>query len=188
MTANVLSPAQVPLVLPLHRVMDSRARCTPEQLRHFWSIVWPEAIRDLTRCGFQFQVSDATGEIRRSPGGRPIFVGLERGALNVVLTDHIPLDYGDLAGVTTLWEGYHLCVIALTAAHGHQIPFLSVNTCVHELLHALMQDIFVSRPKWYQTDEREFRTDWYATRLWLFRDGAGIRRSAEAYLARLRCP
>jgi len=61
------------------------------------------------------------------------------------------------------WDGYPVSMIALPYAHGNQIPFLSVNTCVHELLHALLQDIFVSRPKWYQSDGREFRSDWYAT-------------------------
>lgn len=77
-------------------------------------------------------------------------------------------------------------MIAIPFAHGNQIPFLSVDTCVHELLHTLFQDIFVSRPKWYQSDGREFRSDWYATRLWLFHDGAAIRESAQACLDRLR--
>src|SRR5437879_3896508 len=66
------------------------------------------------------------------------------------------------------------------------VPFLSVNTCVHELLHALLQDVFVDRPKWYQGGEREFRTDWSATCLWLFHDGAAIRKSGRAYVDRLR--
>jgi len=177
---------QAPLMVPLNRVMDSRAKCTPKQLRRFWSIIWPEAIRDFHRGGIEFQIREGTGEIRRSPGGKPVFTGLDRGALNLVVTDHIPNDYGALAGVTTLWRGYHLCVIALSDAHGHQIPYFSTNTCVHELLHALLQDIFVSRRKWYQTGARELRTDWYATRLWLFHDGAGIREPAEGYLVRLR--
>jgi len=77
-------------------------------------------------------------------------------------------------------------MVALQYAHGNQVPFLSVNTCLHELLHALLQDIFVSRPKWFQTGGREVRIDWYATRLWLFHDGAAIRESAQAYLDRLR--
>lgn len=91
-----------------------------------------------------------------------------------------------LAGVTTIYEGYHVCVIAIGYAHGHQFPFLSVNTCVHELLHVLLQDIFVKRPKSFQANEREIRDDWYATRLWLFHDGAAIRKSAAVYLDRLR--
>ena len=182
----VRSVAQAPLIVPLHRVMDTRAKCTPEQLRRFSTIVWPEALRDFNRCGIRFQISEGPGEIRRSPSSRPVFAGLVRGVLNLVVTDHIPMDYGDLAGVTTLYQGYHLCVIALSNAHGHQVPYFSVNTCVHEILHALLQDIFVSRPTWFQTAEREFRIDRYATRLWLFHDGAEIRKSAEAYLARLR--
>jgi hypothetical protein len=150
--------------------------------------VWPEAVRDLGRCGIQLRSSDVQGEIRRSPGGRPVFVGLRRDAINLVLTGRVPMQWDNgraLAGVTTLYQGYHLCVIALAYAHTHQIPFVSVNTCVHELLHALMQDIFLSRPKRLQVARREFRADWYATRLWLFGDCAAIRESAAAYLERL---
>src|SRR4051812_39474609 len=90
-----------------------------------------------------------------------------------------------LSGVTTVYQGYHLCVIALSYAHGHQIPLVSVNTCVHKLLHALLQDIFVYRPKWYQSAGRELRIDSHATGLWLFHEGAAIRRSAQAYIDRL---
>ena len=188
-TRSLTSAAEPPLIVPILRVMDTRAKCTPEQLQRFSSVIWPEAVRDFARGGIQFQVRDATGEIRSSPGDRPIFVGPDRGVINMVMTDHIPMNWDSgraLAGVTALYQGYHVCVIALSYAHGHQVPFLSVNTCVHELLHALLQDIFVSRPKWFQTGEREFRADWYATRLWLFHDGTAIRQSAQAYLVRLR--
>jgi hypothetical protein len=189
LAAPVRAAAQEPLILPFHRVMDTRAKCTPEQLQHFWWSIWPEAVRNFNRCGIQFQCSDGKGEIHLSPGDRPIVSGLERGAINLVLTHHIPLAWDNargLAGVTTVYEGYHLCMIALSRAHGHQVPFLSVNTCVHEMLHVLLQDIFLKRPKPFQSGEREFRDDWYATRLWLFHDGAAIRKSAEVYLDRLR--
>jgi hypothetical protein len=66
------------------------------------------------------------------------------------------------------------------------VPFVSVNTCVHELLHALMQDIFKTRPGGLQTALREFRIDACATGLWLFHDCGGIRESARAYIGRLR--
>jgi hypothetical protein len=169
--------------------MDSRARCSPEQLRHFWWTVWPEAARDFSRGGIELQTTDGSGEVRRSPGEQPIFTGLRRGVVNLVLTDHIPMKWDNgqaLAGITTIQGGYHVCLIALQYAHCNQVPFVSVNTCVHELLHALMQDVFVRRPTWYQTGGREFRIDWYATGLWLFHDGAAIRKSAQAYLNRLR--
>jgi hypothetical protein len=91
-----------------------------------------------------------------------------------------------LSGVTTRYQGYHLCMVALNYAHGHQIPFLSVNTCLHELLHALLGDIFESRPEGLPGAAREFRVDWYATRLWLFHDGAHIRKAAQTYAERLR--
>jgi hypothetical protein len=182
-------PAQTPLILPVHRVVDIRMRCTPERLNHFWWSIWPEAVRDFKRCGIQLECTDAKGEIKLSPGDRPIFAGLERGVINLVLTDHLPAAWDQarsLAGMTTLYEGHHLCVIAISYAHGHQFPYLSVNTCVHEMLHLLLQDVFVKRPKWYQANERETRDDWYATGLWLFHDGDAIRKSATVYLERLR--
>jgi hypothetical protein len=184
--AAVRPAAAAPLLVPLRLVKDTRAKNTPEQLSHFRSVIWPQAVRDFQSGGIQFDLRDGPGEIKRSPGGRPIFTGIERGVINMVVTDHVPLDYGGSAGVTTQWEGHHLCVIALANAHAHQVPYFSVNTCEHELLHALLQDIYLTRPKWYQTGERELRIDWYATRLWLFHDGAEIRKSAAAYLARLQ--
>ena len=179
----------VPLIVPVHRVMDSRAKCTPQQVRHFSTSIWPEAVRDFGRCGIQFQVSEVTGVVRRSPGGRPVFVGLEHGAINLVITDQIPQNWDrgvGLTGVSARFDGYHLSMVALDYAHGHQIPFLAVNTCVHELLHVILRDIFEVHPQGLSGYEREFRVDWYATRLWLFHDGAFIRKEAEAYLERLR--
>ena len=187
--AAIGSRAQGRLRVPIHRVMDARAHCTPDQLRHFWSSIWPEAVRDFSQGGIELQTTDGPGEVRRSAGDNPILVGLRRGVINLVLTDHLPMYWDNslaLAGTTTLWDGNAVSMIALAYAHGNQVPFLSVNTCVHELLHALLQDIFVSRPKWYQSDGREFRVDSYATGLWLFHDGAAIRESAQACLDRLR--
>jgi hypothetical protein len=188
--AAVIGAAEsTPLPVPVHRIVDARAQCPPEERRRFWSNIWPEAVRDFGRGGIELQTSDGPGEVRRSPGDKPIFVGLRRGVINLILTDQLPLYWDNgraLAGVTTIYDGYHVCMIALRYAHSNQIPFLSVNTCVHELLHALLQDVFVSRPKWYQSGGREFRIDSYATSLWLFHDGGGIRQSARAYLARLR--
>lgn len=183
------SAASTQLLVPVHRVVDARAERPPDELQHFWWSIWPEAVRVFGHGRIGFQTTDGPGEVRLSPGDRPIFVGLRRGVVNLVLTTHIPMywDKGrELAGVTTIHDGYHVCLIALRYAHGNRVPFLSVNTCVHELLHALLQDIFVARPSWYASGGREARTDWYATGLWLFRDGAAIRKSAQAYLARLR--
>jgi hypothetical protein len=181
--------ARTPLIVPVHRVTDRWAQATPAQFRRFWWEIWPQAVRDFSRGGIQLQWTDAAGEIRHSPGDRPIFLGLQRGAVNLVLTDHVPMHWDRgraLAGVTVLDEGYCVCLIALRYAHGHQIPFVSTNTCVHEMLHALLQDIFFKRPTALQVGERESRIDWYATRLWLFHDGAAIRQSAESCVRRLR--
>jgi hypothetical protein len=184
-----MAALQPPLIVPVRRVMDIRTKCPPEKLNHFWWRVWPEAVGNFNRCGIQLQCADVKGEIKLSPGDRPIFVGLERGVVNLLLTDHLPMAWDkarSLAGMTTIYEGYHLCVIALSYVHAHQVPYLSVNTCVHELLHLFLQDVYVKRPKWYEVNEREMRADWYSTRLWLFGDGGDIRRSAGVYLQRLR--
>jgi hypothetical protein len=186
-TSRSSEPAR--LQVPIHRIVDSRARCSPEQLHQFWSGTWPEAVRNFSQGNIGLETSDGPGEVRRSPGDQPIFIGLRRGVINLVLTDHIPMKWDNgraLAGVTTIHGGCHVCLLALQYAHGDQVPFVSVNTCVHELLHALLQDVFVRRPKWYQTGGREFRIDWYATSLWLFHDGAAVRKSARDYLGRLR--
>ncbi len=195
LSAATLVSAVVPpqpgarLVVPVRRVMDRNARCAPEALNRFWWSVWPEAVRSFGRGGIQLQCTDAQGEIRLSPGGRPKFYGLERGVLNLVITDHLPASWDSaraLAGMTAWHARYCVSVIALRYAHGNQFPLISLNTCVHEMLHALMQDVFVSRPKWYQAGAREERVDWYATGLWLFHDGSAIRQSGGACLERLR--
>lgn len=177
-----------PVVLPLRRIVDAKAQCAPETMRKFWSEIWPEAFREFGRGGIQLQVEDAPGEMHRTAGDQPIFIGLRRGILNLVLTDHIPMNWDSgraLAGVTLLYDRYPLCLIAMRYAHGNQAPFLSVNTVVHEMLHAVMGDIFVSSPTWYQAGGREWRIDGYASRLWLFHDGGAIRDGVRSFLARI---
>lgn len=177
------------LVVPLHRILDGRAKNPPDRVQHFWPNLWNEAARDYAQGGIHFDLSDGPGEIRHSPADNPIFVGLERGKINLVVTDTIPM-YWDagraLAGVSTIHGGYHLSLIALRYAHRNQVAFLSVNTCLHEILHVLLGDIFLHPPKWYQTAGREARVDYYATRLWLFHEGDEVRKAGEAYLRRLR--
>jgi hypothetical protein len=158
-------------------------------MREFNTTIWAEAVRDFAHCGIQLLRSEAPGEVKRSPAGNPIFTALAPGVLNLVLTDLVPLAWDNgrgIAGVTTLHDGYHLCVISLRHAHRHKVPFLFLNTCVHELLHALLGDIFVARPKGWRGGEREFRIDAYATRMWLFRDGGDLRQAAQSYLKRLQ--
>jgi hypothetical protein len=180
-------PPETPVVVPVHRLINSRAKLRPRYLRKFSNVIWPETLRDFRKCGIEFQISDDVGEIRRSPGGKPIFLGLRRDAVNLVVTDTIPIHWDGgraLKGVATIVDGCHLCVIALRYAHGHRIPLLSTNTCVHEMLHVFLQDIFVNRPSRLESEERELRIDWYATRLWLFGRDEEVRRSAEGYLRR----
>ena len=187
--AVVSSGAQSAVVVPVHRVMDSGAPSSAANRQRFWSKIWPEAVRDFSRAGVQLQTTDATGEIRHTAGGRPIFIGLERGAINLVLTDHIPPRWDNahaLAGMSVLMGDYAVCLVALRFAHGHQIPFFSTNVCVHEMLHVIFQDIYLRSPKWYVEHNHELRNDSYATRLWLFHDGAAIRRAAQVFVERLR--
>jgi len=184
--ARPAAPAR--LVVPLQRIVDSRLK-NSDRVRHFWPSLWNEAIRDYGQGNISFEISDGPGEVKQSPGDNPILVGLQRGKINLVVTDTIPM-YWDggraLAGVSTIHEGYHLSMIALRYAHRNQIAFLSVNTCLHEILHVLLQDIFHKAPKWYQSSGREARVDYYATRLWLFHDGDEVRKSGEEYLRKLR--
>lgn len=174
--------------IPVHRIVDAKAHFPPGVLEHFWSSIWPEAVRDFGRGGIDLQTTDGPGAITHTAADRALFSGLQSGALNLVLTDTLPLYWDNaraLAGATTLVRGYCVSVIALRYAHGDRVPFLSVNTCVHEMLHALLLDIFVARPSSYQSVEREYRVDWYATRMWLFHDGGAVRQSARTFLARL---
>jgi len=177
-----------PLVVPIHRVVDARARCSPETLHHFWSKVWPEAMIEFGRGGVQLQVEDGPGEMRRTAGGRPVFLGLRRGVLNLVLTDYIPVNWDSgraLPAVTLLYDGYPLSLIAMRFAHASRFPYFSVNTVVHELMHAFFGDIFVAHPTWYQPATREWRADSQATNLWLFHQSAAIRAAAQQYLTRV---
>ena len=186
---SVSRASESPVIVPLLLIIDRRARLRSDSINGFWSHIWPEALRDFARCGIQIQTRSVSGEVRRSPSGQPEFIGLEPGVINFVVTDHIAMEWDKgraLSGVTTRYRGFHLCMIALKFAHGHQAPFLSVNTCVHELLHVLLHDVFESRPKALYGAAREFRIDLYATRMWLFHDGSAVRQAALSYLERVR--
>src|SRR5690348_5075048 len=97
------SSAVAPVTIPVHRITDARIQCSPEQLHDFWRRIWPEAVRELGRGGIQLQVTDGPGEIKSTAGDRPNIVGLRHGAINVVITGHIPMKWDEgrgLAGVT----------------------------------------------------------------------------------------
>jgi hypothetical protein len=177
--------ASAPLTIPVRIVIDTKAQWTPKEIGRFWSVLWPEAVADFARGGIRLENANGTGQVERPPFRQPVISGLVPAALNLVVTDRIPTEWDNgraLAGVTVLYRGYHVCMVALAEAHGNQIPFLSVNTCVHEILHALMHDIFEARPGGIHGQARELRIDWYATELWLFHAGAGIREPARTYL------
>ncbi|MFN7939055.1 MAG: hypothetical protein U0R19_37355 [Bryobacteraceae bacterium] len=191
LTAPLAAASSAPkgLDIPVSIIQDKRSQWNPDLIAHFWNRIWPQALNDLRRCGIRLDVKWVEGEVKRLPSSRPSFAGLERGRLNIVITNRIPLEWDNgrgLNGVTTMHQGFHLCVIAVEYAHAHQAPFLSVNTCMHELLHALCLDIFENQPGGAEGAWREFCIDSFATRLWLFGDGAPIRASAEKYVQRLK--
>src|SRR5579871_5370077 len=155
-------PPVKPVTVPVRIVIDTHAALRSEQTARFWNRLWPQAARDLASGGVHVETHVGDGEVRRSAGGRPIFVGLDRTVLNLVITGQIPMLWDRaraLSGVTTRVEGFHICLVALNYAHGHQVPYLSVNTCLHEILHALLGDIFENRPGGLHGAAREFRTD-----------------------------
>lgn len=176
-----------PLTIPVRHVVDASAKLAPARVREFESGLWRQAERDFARAGVRLDSSSRPGDIWRPEFRQPVITGLERDAVNVVLTRTIPMEWDQgraLGGVATRYRGFHLCLISLDRAHGHLVPFVSLNTCVHELLHIIMLDIFAARPSGLPGQAREALIDLYATRMWLFGDGAAVRNSARTYLQR----
>ena len=187
--SRALAAAPNAVVVPVHHIIDSMAKWAPGEVERFWRRLWPAASRQLGRCGVRFESSFGTGGVWRPPGREPVVSGLERHMLNLVITNRIPMEWDrgrTLNGVTARYRGFHLCMIAMDHAHGLEVPLVSVNTCTHELLHALMLDIFEDRPGGVAGQWREFRIDWYATRLWLGTSSAEVRESARQYVSRLK--
>jgi hypothetical protein len=185
----ILAAAPPPLVtVPVDILIDGDAKLSEDTVRLFWAL-WAEAVRDFGWCGVFFETRVRAAGMWRPAHRPPVISGLGRGVLNFVVTNSIPLEW-DLTravrGVTTMYRGHHLCLIAMNNAGRHRVPLLAVNTCVHELLHALLLDIFEPRPSGANGQARELRVDWLATRLWLFHAGSGIRESARQYVQRLR--
>jgi hypothetical protein len=177
------------LEIPLLRVSDKYSRSGAAQRSQFLTEIWGEAEQVFAKAGMPLRTIDRAGEVLQYPSGRPRFRCLDRSMINVVLTDRVPLDWDkgrSLAGVSALYEGFCICVISMNEAHGNQIPFLSVNTVVHELLHVLLQDVFRDRSSVFHGQSSEARVDLHATRLWLFGGDETARESARGCLERLR--
>lgn len=180
-----------PLVVPIHHLIDRSANLSKAHLDLYWRSIWPEAAKTFGACGIQLDSHPGDAKIERPPGREPVVHGIDFGVINLVVTSQVPMEWDNgrsLNGMTTLYRGRPLCLVALYHAHGNQFPLLSVNTCVHELLHALLEDIFERRPRGMQGEMREARVDSYATRMWLFHDGAAVRRAAAEYLQKLSRP
>jgi hypothetical protein len=171
--------------IPVLRIVDRNAHANASG---FISTIWKEAGQVFGRGGITLRVADGPGEVLQYPSGRPRFRCVDRSRINVVLTDRVPLDWDkgrSLAGVSALYEGFCICVISMNEAHGNQIPFLAVNTVVHELLHVLLEDVFRDRTSAFHGQSAEARVDLHATRLWLFGGDETVRESAKVCLERL---
>ena len=81
-------------------------------------------------------------------------------------------------------NGNHLSVQATSATAVSR--FIDTNTVVHEMLHAILGDVLIRKPGWYQASEREMRADAYATRLAMFGDGSAVRAAAARMIVRLQ--
>jgi hypothetical protein len=190
LTAALLAPRlpAAPVEIPVLRLLDKHTAASAADIQRFSATIWDEAARAFHSCGVVLRTTARTEEIRRYPSGRPQFLGLQRNSLNVVLTHVVPLywDSGrSLSGVTTIYEGYHLSVIALRNAYANRLPLLAVNTVVHELLHAFLGDIFTRQSAPWHGADREAAVDWQATRLWLTGHAPHIQQQARVYALRL---
>ena len=187
LAARAASP-QANVTVPVDILFDKDAKLSDDTVRRFWAL-WAEAARDFGWCGVFFQTRVRDAGMWRPPHRPPVIAGLGERVLNLVVTNSIPLEWDltrTVRGVTTMYRGHHLCLVAMNNAGRHRVPLIAVNTCVHELLHALLLDVFEQRPEGARGQAREFRVDWLATRLWLFHAGGGIRESARVYAERLR--
>ena len=141
------------------------------------------------KCGIRLQVTTATCVVERPEWREPVVKGLRWGVINFVITGLIPIlwDRGrGVSGVSSLYRGHHMCMVALSRANAHQAPFFSVNSCLHELLHVLLGDIVEPPPDGVHRQMRELQVDSVSTNLWLFGAGGALRESTRACLARLR--
>lgn len=184
--ASGATPSRV--TLPLNRVTDAHAHIPPDVHSRFWWKVWPEAVSAFYRGGVEIQCTDTQGAVKHTPADRPILEGLDRSKLNLMLTDRVPMLWDQargLAGVTTLYEGCAVSLISMQHAHGYRVPFVDTNTVVHEMLHAILGDIFIRKPTGLQVNKRELSADAYATRLWMFGDAAAVRRGVVKLRERL---
>ena len=78
-----------------------------------------------------------------------------------------------------------LAVVALKDAYPNRLPFVAVNTMVHELLHVIRGDIFLRRGGLLNGADHEAAVDWQATQLWIQGSLPGIKRSAGTYVQKL---
>src|SRR5690349_16695052 len=109
-------PTSPPVTVPVHIAIDTRAKISPSQLQRFWPRLWNQAVGDFARGGIRIDATCGESTVDRPVGREPVILGLARGALNVIVTNQIPIQWDRaraLCGVTTLYRGYHVSMIAL---------------------------------------------------------------------------
>jgi hypothetical protein len=184
-TARGAQPAPAALEIPVQVVVNKLAKWSQAERDSFRSNVWNEAVQVLRKCGIVLRTVEHEGEIHKYPSGPPRIVGLGYKVLNIVLTDTIPMAWDNgrgVAGVATVYEGYHLTLISILASHGNRVPFLHVNTLVHELIHMFFEDFYLPREGRLSGQAHEHVIDWHATRMWLFSDDGAVKQSAFQYI------
>lgn len=161
-------PVPFPKTLAVHLITDSVSLPTDARIANFHDRIWPEAVRDLAKAGTVVCRSTGPGRIIRPPDRPPILEGIVRGVINMYLTTSVPMywDYGRaLRGIAFDHRGHRVAVIALNYAHALRFPYLSTNTCLHELLHFIVGDTNLMKSQGWAASLRELRVEGLATRL-----------------------
>jgi hypothetical protein len=91
--------AAVPVPVPVRRILDKRAPLSGDA-------IWPEAVRVFAGGGMALQVVDVPGEVDRAASGRLVFKGLAHGAINLVMSGYVPLEWDQARGRSCVHLGY----------------------------------------------------------------------------------
>lgn len=179
-----MSPVRLPVVI----LRDANAKLSGTLLRRFDNSLWPEAAWMYSRAGVWFEVRRGEARMDRPPYREPAITGLQARRINLLLTSRAPHAWDGgrgWSGVSLLYRGRVLCLVALEHANGNLIPWLSLNTVAHELMHAISGDVFAPQPGGFRVVRREAAVDSALTRLWLFGSEPGVRGDAMRLLGRL---
>jgi hypothetical protein len=160
--------SKAPRILCVNFLLDSESIPAARHIRYFHDRIWREACEDLAKLGISVEMVTGRGCVHRPPDRAPVFEGLIRGAINIVLTRTVPMHWDRCRGMKGLAfraGGYDVCLLALDHAHAFRFPYLATNSCLHELLHFLLGDVDAKKPGGLAGEWREFCVDALATHL-----------------------